>query len=150
MLLFEGSLETTLFRHLSNHGFPSPSFQKYISYEGHLFFESVQKFKKWRKKLRNSFLFRDDCIWNGWVKLSLLTRQYLWHAVDVLKTVLRFCLSLRESFLNLMPFTVIYKYGKSGVIQISALFIPFNILLVEESSKTRLFKNLSNNVFRNP
>ena len=145
MLLFEGSLETTLFRHLSNHGFPSPSFQKYISF----FLKASKSLKNGEKNWEIVFLFRDDCMWNGWVKLSLLIRQYLWHAVDVLKTVLRFCLSLRESFLNLMPFTVIYKYGKSGVIQISALFIPFNILLVEGSSKTRLFKNLSNNVFRN-
>ena len=38
MLLVEVSSETRLCRHLSNHVFPSPSIQKYISYEGHLFF----------------------------------------------------------------------------------------------------------------
>ena len=31
------------------------------------------------------FLFRDDCIWIGCGKLSLLTREYLWPAVTVLK-----------------------------------------------------------------
>ena len=34
--------ETGLFRHLSNHVSRSPEIQKYISYEGHHFFENVQ------------------------------------------------------------------------------------------------------------
>ena len=42
MLLVEGSSETGLFGHLSNHLFPSPEVQKYISYEGHHFFQSFQ------------------------------------------------------------------------------------------------------------
>ena len=37
MLLLEGSSETELFRHLSNHVFRSLYFWKYISYEGHVF-----------------------------------------------------------------------------------------------------------------
>ena len=41
MLLVEGSSETELFRHLSNHVFRSQA-QKYISYEGHLFSENIQ------------------------------------------------------------------------------------------------------------
>ena len=65
------------------------------------------------------------------------------------KTVLRFILSLRETFSNLITFTVINEYGKSGVIQISALFDPIYILPVELSSEERLFKRLSNNVFWN-
>ena len=40
----------------------------------------------------------------------------------MLKTILRFCLSLRETFSNLIALTVISKSGKSGAIQISALF----------------------------
>ena len=42
----------------------------------------------------------------------------------VKKTVLRLCLSLTETFSNLIACTVINKHGKSGVIQISALFDP--------------------------
>ena len=40
------------------------------------------------------------------------------------QTVLRFCQSLRETFPILNAFTVITKYGKSGVIQILAMFDP--------------------------
>ena len=39
MLLVEGSSKKGLFRHLSNHDFPSPLVQKYISSEGNLFCE---------------------------------------------------------------------------------------------------------------
>ena len=42
MLLFEGFSEKGLFRHLSNHDFEITYVEKYISYEGHLFFENVQ------------------------------------------------------------------------------------------------------------
>ena len=76
------------------------------------------------KNWENVFLIRDDSIWIRWVKLSLLRREYLWPVVNVLETVLRFCLSLRETFSSLVAFTVINKYGESGVIQISALFDP--------------------------
>ena len=44
MLLFKGSSETGLFRHLSNLGFPNPQFRKYISYDGHFFLENFQNF----------------------------------------------------------------------------------------------------------
>ena len=40
----------------------------------------IQK-KNWKKV----FSFRDNCIWVGWVKLSLLRREYFWPAVNVLK-----------------------------------------------------------------
>ena len=42
MLLVEGSSERALFRPLSYNVFRSPLAQKYISHEGHLFFEKVQ------------------------------------------------------------------------------------------------------------
>ena len=38
MLFAEGSFEMGLFSHLSNHVFGSPQTQKYMSYEGHIFF----------------------------------------------------------------------------------------------------------------
>ena len=44
MLLFEGSSETGVFRHLSNHSFMRTKLQKYISYESHPFFENFQSF----------------------------------------------------------------------------------------------------------
>ena len=59
-LLVEGSPETRLFRHLSNNVFWNPSFQKYTSNEGHLFFESVENFiyiSKMNKKKMEKNLF---------------------------------------------------------------------------------------------
>ena len=44
MLVVEESSEMSLFRHLSNHVFRSPLVQKYISYEGHPFFENIQSY----------------------------------------------------------------------------------------------------------
>ena len=37
-----------------------------------------------KKKIRKSFLFRDNCVQIGCVKLSLLRREYLSSAVNVL------------------------------------------------------------------
>ena len=56
---FEGSSEKGLFRHLSKHVLRSPQFLKYITYEGHIFFQNVQNLillPKMHKKLWNRFL----------------------------------------------------------------------------------------------
>ena len=77
-----------------------------------------------KKSLEKAFPFRENYISICYVNLSLKRRQYFWWAVNVLKNSPEFCLSLGETFLNLTAFTVINKYRKSGVIQISALFDP--------------------------
>ena len=60
MLLVKDYSETGLFRHLSNHVFRSLQVQKYISYEGHLFFLKIfkieSKFRKSKKKLKKIFV----------------------------------------------------------------------------------------------
>ena len=66
------------------------------------------------------------------------------------ETVLKISLSLREAFSNLVAFTVINKYGKVGVVQISTVFGPLTMLLVKGFSETRPFRLLSNNIFRCP
>ena len=43
MLPVKGSFETGLFAHISNYVFPSAYFREKISYEGHVFFQNVQK-----------------------------------------------------------------------------------------------------------
>ena len=53
-------------------------------------------------------------------------------------------------FSNWFTFTVIRKYGKSDVIQITAMFDPFTMLFLEGSSEMQLFRHFSNNIFRNP
>ena len=42
MLAFEGFYETERFKHLANHVFRSPLFEKYISFQGHLFFQVLK------------------------------------------------------------------------------------------------------------
>ena len=89
MLLFEGSSKTGVFRHLSNNVFRSLYLPKYMSYEDHLWFENVQNIiymSKIQKKIeRKVFPLRDNCIWVGCLKLSLLRREYLWPALNPLK-----------------------------------------------------------------
>ena len=51
MLLVEESFETELFRDLLNDVFQSPSVQKYISHNGHPFFEKLNlNFENGKKK----------------------------------------------------------------------------------------------------
>ena len=58
MVVFEGSSETGLFTHSTNHVFWSPLPRKYISYEGHLFSENVKHMRyisKMQKKIDKKF-----------------------------------------------------------------------------------------------
>ena len=45
MLSLERSSETCIIRYLPNHVFRSPSFRKYVTYQGHLFLPKCSKFK---------------------------------------------------------------------------------------------------------
>ena len=88
MLLVEGSSERGLFTHISNIVFRSPLVQKYISYECHFFFENVQNWI-WVSKMRKQngekvFCFWDIWIWTCYIKLFLLSREYLSSAVNLL------------------------------------------------------------------
>ena len=74
-----------------------------------------------KKKIEKRFSFSGNYIWIGCIKLSLLTREYLSSAVNVL-TVLRFYISLGETLSNSIAFTVIKKYGKIAAVQNSAVF----------------------------
>ena len=66
-----------------------------------------------RKIDKKAFCFGDNSIWIGCVKLSLLRREYLSSAVNVL-TVIRFCISLKETFSNSFTFKMITKYGNGA------------------------------------
>ena len=79
-----------------------------------------------KKKKKNSeifFCFWDKCVWIGYVKLSLLSREYLSSAANVL-TVLRFCLLTRETFSNSLPLHWSTDSGKGAVVEIETLFRP--------------------------
>ena len=74
---------------LSNDGFPSPQFRKYIIYEGDDSFENFQNFiynsKMPQNRWEKVFPFRDNCTSIGYFKLSLLRREYFWFTVNVFK-----------------------------------------------------------------
>ena len=63
------------------------------------------------------------------------------------QTVLRFCMSPRETFSNSITFTVINKSGKGAVLEIETVFRPNYHVACRGSSETRRFKNLSNHLF---
>ena len=66
-------------------------------------------FKNADKNWENVFTSRGNCIWIAYFKLSLPRREYFWLTV---KSSLRFCISLRETFSNLIAFRVTNKFGK--------------------------------------
>ena len=77
--------------------------------------------KNWDKV----FSFRDNYIWIGCVKLSLLEREYLPSVLSVLGNSLDIsltCISLTETFCKTITLTVINKYGKRAVLDISTMF----------------------------
>ena len=74
--------------------------------------------KNAEKYLESIFRFWDNCIWVGFVKLSLLRSECLQQAVNVLTN------SPEITFSNSIAFKVINKYGKGTVVQISMLFRP--------------------------
>ena len=109
MLHFDGSSETGLFRHVSNHGFLSPLFRKYISYEGHVSWkcsEFNRNFKNGGKNREKCFPFRDKCIWIGSAKLSLLRKEYLWPPVNVLKNSFKILSITKRDFFEFNCFRI--------------------------------------------
>ena len=78
--------------------------------------------KNLEKTCEKFFVLYIFCIWIHCVKLSLLRRESVSSAVNVLKSVLGFCLLLRETFSNSNTFTVINKYHKDAVVDISTVF----------------------------
>ena len=88
MLLVEESFKMGLFRHLSNHIFRSPYFEKYISYGDHLFVQNIQNLiyisKTLKKIWQISLCVIDNCIWISSVKWSLLRGECLSSVVNVL------------------------------------------------------------------
>ena len=102
MLLVDGSSETGLFRHLSNHVFRIPLVQKSIGYQGHLFSQNVQNWieiSKMRQKIGKSFW--DNCIWRFCIKLSLLRREYLSLTVNVLRNSAKILHLIKGDFFQL-------------------------------------------------
>ena len=63
------------------------------------------------------------------------------------QTVLKFYISLRDTFHNSVFLTVISKYDKGAVMQISTMLQTVYYVFVKGSSETGVFKHLSKHVF---
>ena len=98
-LLLEGTSERGLLRHLYNH-----VFRKYISYDSHIFwkmFKISSRFQNCQKKFKKNFFFWDNCIWIGCLKLSLLRRENLSWAVNMLTNIDKTLHITKRDFLQL-------------------------------------------------
>ena len=81
----------------------------------------IQKTKKNREK---RFCFWDKCIWIVCIHLSLIAREHLSSAVNVLrKGVRNFHLS-KSDFYKSITFTVIIQDDKDTLIKIESVFRP--------------------------
>ena len=68
------------------------------------------------------FCFWDKCIWIVYIFLSLLIREYLSLAVNVLRKGLKNFHVPKSNFYNSITFTVITGAGKSALINIESVF----------------------------
>ena len=153
MLLVEGSSETGLFRHLSNHVFWSPSVKKYIHYEGQFFlkvFKIESKFRKRKKKFRIYFWFWDNFIWKCCYKFSLIRSEYLLSALNASRNSPMILDISQRNFKPQLYSQRSINMVKDVSFRFENCFGPFTVLLVEGSSETGLFRNLSNHVFWSP
>ena len=93
-----------------------------------IFFWKFSKFnanlKNAEKNSENNFRSLDKCIWIGSIQLSLLIREYLSSAVNVLRKGLKNIPVSKSDFCNSITFTVITQYDKSALIQIESVFRP--------------------------
>ena len=148
----ERSSQTGVFRHLSKHVFLGRQFWKSISYEGHLFFWKCSKFnadsRNAKKISEKMFCFWDKSTWIVCIHLSLLLREYLSLAVNVLRRGLKKFHVSKSDFCNSITFTVITRARKSALIKIEWVFLLFTMSPVERSSQTGVFRHLSKHVFR--
>ena len=89
MLIFDGSSEMGLFRHLCNYVFRVRNFGNTEGVRV-IFFTKCSKlnldFKNLAKNAENFFFFWDNCIWIAIVKLSLLRTGYISSDAHVLRS----------------------------------------------------------------
>ena len=70
------------------------------------------------------FSFWDKCIWIVYIHLSLLIREYLSLAVNVLRKGLKNIHVSKCDFFNSISFTVITQHDKGALIKIESVFLP--------------------------
>ena len=72
------------------------------------------------------FFFWDKCIWIVCIHLSLIIREYLWSAVNVLRKRVKNFHVIQSVFCNSITFTVIIQDDKRALIKIESVFRPIS------------------------
>ena len=105
-------------------------------------------FKNAQKNREQVFCFWDKCIWICCIKLSLLAREYLSPAVNVLTNSLQ-ALHVRP-FPTQLPAQWSMNMVKVLSLRLKQCFDPFATLPVQEYFGMGLFRRLCNHVFLSP
>ena len=99
------------------------------------------------KNSEKIFGFWDKCIRIVCIHLSLLIREYLSSAVNVLRKGLKNFHVAKSDVCDSVTFKVITPDDKRSLIKIESVFLAFTISPVESSSQTGPFRHLSKHVF---
>ena len=88
-LISTGTSETGVYEHSSNHIFLNRFLPTNWSYESNLFSKSWKfyvDFENVKKPPENVDGFEDNCIWTFWGSFCQLRQEYMWSAINVLKS----------------------------------------------------------------
>ena len=121
MLLVERWSEKRHFRHLSDYIFGVCNFGNTKSMRAISVPESLKfklDFKNVAETWENFFWFWDNCIWIGYVKLSLLRTGFFSSARNMLRRSPKTWMSIRETFSNSIDLALINEYDKGAVMHI--------------------------------
>ena len=89
------------------------------------------------------FCFRDNCIWIGCLKLSLLSRENLSSALNMLTNSLRnLDISKRDFFSTQFPWQWSINMLKVLPFRFQQCLVTFRMLILKGSSKRGLFRDL--------
>ena len=128
MILVEGSSETGLFRHLSNHLFQESIISEIHRRSGSSFFWKCSKFNKSSEKQRKNEkkFFVSEILVSELVALNCLyQKENPFHQQSICQqTSLRFYIALKDTFSKSAIFTVTNKYCKGPVVQNGTVFVP--------------------------
>ena len=142
MLPVQGSSQTGAFRDLSKHVFRGRLFWKYIRCEGRLFlkmFKFNADSKNAQIKWDEIFCFWDKFMWIVCIYLSLLIREYLSSAVNLLRKDLKNFHVSKSDFCNSVTSTLITQDDKGAVIKIESAFRPVYHVACQEVLSNETF-----------
>ena len=117
-----------------------------------IFFWKCLKFnansKNAAKNSEKTFCFWNKCIWLVCIQLSLLIREYLSAAVNVLRKRLKKFHVYKSDFYNSSTFTVITQDDKGALIEIESVPPPIYHVVCRWVLSNGPFRLLSKHVFR--